>query len=64
MACYFIIYHHGGRIEVDSQPGKGVKMDIFVPLKAKPLAAENDSKDFLNKVMLNDRLWEKLLATT
>ncbi len=64
MACYFIIYHHGGRIEVDSQPGKGVKMDIFLPLKAKPLAAENDSKDFLNKVMLNDRLWEKLLATT
>lgn len=64
MACYFIVYHHGGRIEVDSQPGKGVRMDIYLPLKAKPLAAENDSKDFLNKVMMNDRLWEKLLVST
>ena len=64
MACYFIVYHHGGRIEVDSRRGEGVKMDIFLPLKPKPLAAENDSEEFLSKVMMNDRLWEKLLIST
>lgn len=62
MACYFIVYHHGGRIYVRSQPGQGLSMDIHLPLKPRPLAAENDSKDFLSKVMMNDRLWDKLLA--
>lgn len=62
MACYFIIYHHGGRVYVRSQPGEGLSMDIHLPLSPRPLAAENDSKDFLTKVMMNDRLWDKLLA--
>lgn len=63
MSCYFIVYHHGGRIEVDNRQGKGLTLDIHLPLKPRPLAAENDSKEFLSKVMLNDRLWDKLLAT-
>jgi two-component system, probable response regulator PhcQ len=63
MTCYFIVYHHGGRIGVDSRPGSGLALDIHLPLTPRPLAAENDSREFLSKVMLNDRLWDKLLAT-
>lgn len=63
MACYFIVYHHGGHIDVESKPGQGLALNIHLPLKPQALAADNDSKEFLSKVMLNDRLWEKLLAT-
>lgn len=63
MACYFIVYHHGGRIDVNSEPGQGVKMDIYLPITPKPLSAEKDSEEFLSKVMMNDRLWEKLLVS-
>lgn len=62
MACYFIVYHHGGRIDVKTSEGQGLTLNIHLPLVPRPLAAENDSRDFLSKVMLNDRLWEKLLA--
>lgn len=64
MTCYFIVYHHGGRIDVDTRSGQGVKMDMFLPVKPRPLAAEKDSEEFLSKVMMNDRLWEKLLVST
>lgn len=63
MACYFIVYHHGGRIDVDSRPDQGLTMNIHLPLAPKPLAAENDSEEFLSKVMINDRLWERLLSS-
>lgn len=62
MACYFIVYHHGGRIDVKSGDGRGLTLNIHLPLNPRPLAAENDSREFLSKVMINDRLWEKLLA--
>ena len=62
MACYFIVYHHGGRIEVDTRPGKGLTLEIQMPLAPRPLVAENDSREFLTRVMLNDRLWDSLLA--
>ncbi len=62
MGCYFIVYHHGGRIDVGTETGKGLTLDIHLPLSPRPLAAENDSREFLSKVMMNDRLWEKLLA--
>ena len=62
MGCYFIVYHHGGRIDVETDTDKGLTLNIHLPLAPRPLAAENDSREFLSKVMLNDRLWEKLLA--
>jgi K+-sensing histidine kinase KdpD len=62
MACYFIVYHHGGRIDVESGGDRGLTLNIHLPLQPRPLAAENDSREFLSKVMMNDRLWEKLLA--
>jgi two-component system probable response regulator PhcQ len=33
MACFFIVHHHGGRIEATSAPGKGTVFTIFLPLK-------------------------------
>lgn len=37
-ACYSIIKQHGGRIEVDSEIGKGTSFRIYLPASKKPAA--------------------------
>lgn len=62
MACFFIVHHHGGRITAQSHAGNGNRFTIRLPLKPE-LAAEPVSETaFLQKALLNDGLWEKLLA--
>ncbi len=62
MACYFIVYHHGGRIEVKSEPGRGTLFIITIPTQVPPRSAIEEERDFLPKLLLNESLWEKLLA--
>lgn len=61
MACFFIVYHHGGQIQVRNNEGGGASFIITVPVNpsAKPV---EDEKDFLAKVLSNEALWEKLLS--
>jgi two-component system, probable response regulator PhcQ len=63
MACFFIVHHHGGKIEAKSQPGRGTTFIIRLPLKPEPTASSPDETVFLQKAMLNDGLWGKLLAS-
>jgi len=61
MACYFIVHHHGGRIEARNEPGKGTTFNLtFSTQPERPLLAE--SQQFLEKVVLNEQLWEKLIS--
>jgi two-component system probable response regulator PhcQ len=64
MACYFIVHHHGGRINARSGDGQGTTFTIRLltnPTKA-PISQKSDT-DFLQKVLLNDSLWEKLISS-
>ncbi len=63
MACFFIIHHHGGKIEANSQPGRGTTITLHLPLKPEPAATSPGEADFLQKTLLNDGLWEKLLTS-
>jgi two-component system probable response regulator PhcQ len=63
MACFFIAHHHGGRIEAQNLPGGGNRITIHLPLHPERALAAADETDFLKKAMLNESLWEKLLAT-
>ncbi len=63
IACFFIVHHHGGKIEAKSQPGQGTTFILHLPLKPEPAAPPPDDADFLQKALLNESLWEKLLAS-
>lgn len=64
MACFFIVHHHGGRIEARNntgQPGTTFTLRLPVnPAQSEPAMPEHD---FLQKVLLSDSLWEKLISS-
>jgi len=63
MACYFIVYHHGGTIHVGPGKDGGLAFRIWLPLAPVTGTASEENADFLVRVMTNERLWERLLAT-
>lgn len=64
MACYFIVFHHGGKIEAHSEEGKGTTFTLRIPLQPERASAPAGDQDFLKKALLNESLWEKLITTT
>ena len=63
IACFFIVHHHGGKIEAQSQHGYGTTFTLRLPLKPEPVVSSPDDTEFLQKALLNENLWEKLLAS-
>ena len=62
MACFFIVHHHGGRIEAENLAGGGNRFTLYLPLHPERVVAPTEETDFFKKVMLNDNLWGKLTA--
>jgi len=56
MACFFIVHHHGGRIQAASSPGKGTVFTIHLPLNPdRSLSGLNQG--LLEKSRLAERVW-------
>ena len=62
MACYFIIYHHGGKIDVQNQQGQGVTFTLTFPLQPKIASRAEEEEIFITKVLMNDAFWERLIS--
>jgi two-component system, probable response regulator PhcQ len=65
MACYFIIHHHGGKMEARSMPGFGTTFLLRLPLQPERHAVQQppDESNFLQKALLNQELWQKLVGS-
>ncbi len=62
MACFFIAHHHGGTIEAHSPEGGGNVFNIRLPVQPEPVVTNADDTQFLKKALLNEQLWDKLIA--
>jgi two-component system, probable response regulator PhcQ len=62
MACYFIVYHHGGTIDVQNQEGQGVTFTLTFPARPKVLSPAEEEEAFITKVLMNDAFWERLIV--
>jgi len=62
MACYFIVHHHGGKIDARSDDGNGTTFNLRLPVNPNQGPPAEQNQEFLRKVLLNDTLWEKLLT--
>ncbi len=62
MGVYFIVYHHGGRIQVGHRAGRGLALTMTLPLRPQAGEPKDETRDFLVRAMTNERLWDRLLA--
>lgn len=64
MACFFIAHQHGGKIIAQSTEGKGTTFLLKIPLNPAHLPIVEENQLFLERVFLNEELWEKHLTGT
>ena len=62
MACFFIVHHHGGKIDAKSKAGQGTTFTLRLPLQPERAVTQPDESDFLQKALLNGDLWQKLVS--
>jgi len=62
MGCFFIVHHHGGRIEAQSERGKGTTFTLHLPVNPSQAPTE-DRREFLQRVLLNETVWQKLISS-
>ena len=63
MACFFIAHHHGGTIAAHSPKEGGNVFNVHLPVTPEPASDNADDTQFLQKALLNEQLWDKLIAS-
>ena len=64
MSCYFIVLHHGGRIEARSEAGEGTTFTLHLPTNPARIRMAEAEQELLTKVRLSQPLWEELISSS
>jgi len=62
MTCYFLVYHHGGSIRVEPSEGGGTTFRLRFPRTPQATSTPQQEEDFVSRILVNESLWERLLA--
>ena len=63
MACYFIVFHHGGQIAAKSEAGKGTTFTLHLPVHPERAVPPAQDPDFMQNALRNESLWQNLIST-
>jgi two-component system probable response regulator PhcQ len=62
MGCFFIVHHHSGRIEAHNDDDQGTVFRVHLPINPSQAPTE-DRQEFLQKVLLNETVWQRLISS-
>jgi two-component system probable response regulator PhcQ len=62
MACFFIVHHHGGKIEAETVPQGGTRFTIQLPMNPEQFQNLQHSEQTLQRMLLNQTGWEDFLG--
>jgi two-component system, probable response regulator PhcQ len=62
LACYFIVRHHGGKIEARSAEPHGTIFRLTLPVNSNQPLPPDGSRELLQQALADDALWEKWAA--
>lgn len=62
MACFFIVHHHGGRIEAATMPEGGTRFTIRLPRNPEEFQNLQHNEETLQRMLLNQTGWDRFLS--
>jgi len=62
MACFFIVHHHGGKIEAETLVEGGTRFTIHLPCDPEQFQKLQHSEETLQRMLLNQTGWEEFLG--
>jgi K+-sensing histidine kinase KdpD len=63
MACYFIVHHHGGKIEARKADPHGTVFSVRLLANPNESPPVEENTALLQKVVRHSGVWEKMLAS-
>lgn len=62
LVCYLIVYHHGGKVEIHDWEDGTSSLILFFPTDPSRTPSDLAEDRFYDRVLMNDTLWERILA--
>ncbi len=62
MACFFIVHHHGGKIEAETMSGGGTRFTLRLPQNPEQFQTLQHNEETLQRMLLNQTGWDRFLS--